>query len=62
MKIDEVSPAVRKHMSKIGKLGGAKRKHNPDRLILAREAARISWLPESRAKRVSNKRRATNGK
>lgn len=50
-----LSPAVRKHMAVIGAEGGRKRANHPDRKILAREAARISWMPEARAKRLKKK-------
>lgn len=43
------------YMAKIGKEGGHKRADHPDRKILAREAARISWMPEARAKRLKKK-------
>lgn len=45
-------------MAAIGSTGGSKRADNPDRFILAKEAARISWLPENRAKR--NKRKSVD--
>lgn len=43
-------------MAKIGAKGGAQRAYAPARFILAREAARASWMPEARAKRLGRKR------
>lgn len=40
-------------MAKIGAKGGAQRAYAPDRFILAREAARISWMPKARQKRIA---------
>lgn len=43
------------YMAKIGAEGGSKRANHPDRAILAREAARISWMPEARELRAKRK-------
>lgn len=48
-----LSPAVRKHMSVIGKLGGAAGKGKPNRIELCRLNTIRSWTPEARAKRLS---------
>jgi len=48
------------YLREIGARGGAKRRLNPKRKLLASQAALKSWSRSARAKRISN-RRAKNG-